>query len=573
MKVDTGFDISYLAPIRFVGFSPSAGPTGGGTLITVTGAGFGSDCQIVVDGQPLQTERIAATALVARTLPAEPGGVSVAVTGCDAEWSAPSPYMYNDFASPPGGVFGDEIDGQLVVSVIEAGSGARIEGATVMVGIRDDSPWVALTDVRGQATFVDNALQGPQTITAYAPERSAESIVNVDADEVTLVLNPIPSPPCDPRDPECVPPQPPPTGQIIGFLTGMVKLADPPPGAVVAAIIETTRYSSGYGNPNPGPGGVLFENGAFAITTRLGEMALVAQCGWFENYGTPEQRFVPQRIGVTRGIFIREGDPAYRTAVDCNIPLDQRVSFKLTGAPELVPEPNPVDIASGEAVTYPGYFGIDVVFSFGAEGVFETLPRIRSTEPLFTAGGFPLLSGPLADVIVSFGAGAYDHIYSAPYARSYVRRISRYDRVITFPSMLPVPEITVPSETSDAAFLGVVEWTYPDAAPTPDLYHFTVSGESQDFPRYSIFVPGHQRGLDLADFPEFRDQIGQIPAPGEPGTVLGLYVRAIDLDVFDFNAFDRYVLRGTNWNAMSLGYSTVFFTPEEPADADTPDAE
>jgi hypothetical protein len=70
-------------------------------------------------------------------------------------------------------------------------------------------------------------------------------------------------------------------------------------------------------------------------------------------------------------------------------------------------------------------------------------------------------------------------------------------------------------------------------------------------------VPGHQRDLNLADFPEFRESIGWVPSPGDPGTVITFFIRAIDRDVFDFDSFDRYALRSAGWNSVAVNYQTV----------------
>lgn len=555
LEVDTGFDLMFGGELRFDGFEPRSGATTGGTRIAIFGTGFDDSCEALVDGVPAPTQRAGTVMLIATAPPHAAGYAAIEVVGCGDGWLAPRDFVYVDPARIPGGVSGGGIDGEINVTVIEASSDLPIEGATVVVGVRDTTPFVALTDARGQVTFRDESLRGRHTVTAYAPQRSAEAFVNVDARDVTLVLNQIPPPPCDPAtDPDCVPPPPPPTGQIIGFLSGLRKIADPPPGAVIGAVIETTRYSAGFGNPSPGAGSVLYDNGPFTITTRLGEMALVAQCGWFLDHGTATQRFVPKRIGVTRGIFIRDPEEPYRTAVDCNIPLDRTSTFKLRGAPPLVPDPE----AEG-AATYPAFYQIDASWDFGAEGHLETLPPLISDSSLFTAGAFPALEGPLEGVVVDFTAGAYDLRAATPFVRSYLFRVGSYERVNTFPEMLPIPTITTPS-VADPVFSGYVEWSLPPGSRVPDFYHFYVSASGAEFPRYSIFVPGFERSINLADFPEFRETIGWIPRPGDAGAMINFYVRAIDVDVFDFDDFDRYALRQNNWRAVAVGYTSVMLS-------------
>lgn len=554
LRVDTGLDLTFADDFSVDRFTPTSGSVAGGTRLYLIGDGFTRSCVVTIDGVPVATDRLGASLLAARTPPHEEGPAEVGLTGCGDGWVGGRTFNYVDPTRLPGGVHGGTMDGVLNVAVVEAGTGAPIEGATVMVDIREDSPFVASTDASGAVTFTDDRLRGPHSVTAFAPERSAETYQNVDVRNVTFVLDQLPSPPCDPAtDPDgCAPPPPPPTGEIIGFLTGLDKVGDPPPGATVAARIETTRYSAGYGNPNPGVDSILYENGAFTITTRLGEMALVAQCGWFLEDGT----FVPIRLGITRGIFIRESDPAYRTAVDCNIDLEEQVTFKLSNAPALVTPTG----EEGEA-TYPAYFEIAASWDLGAEGHLETLPPVRSTQALFTGGAYPALTGPLEDVSVTFTAGAYDQTQRYPYALTYARVIRQYDRVVTFPDMMPIPTVITPN-AGEAEFRDYVEWDYPESARVPDFYYFSISAIGENFPRWVVYVPGHERSLNLADFPAYHEAVGTIRGPGDTGNTMYILLRAVDANAFDYGGFDRYALRSNNWNAMALNYVTVWLGSE-----------
>ncbi len=547
LAVDTGIDLHFRDEVAFDGFSPRSGVATGGTPVYLTGTGFTAGCTVLVEGEPVPTEVVNSFVIVATTPPHEPGWAPVSVIDCaDTEWVSPREFQYFDPSLPPGGVGGGDILGEVNVAVIEAGSNAPIEGATVQVRVRSSSPYVALTDERGQVTFTGDDLVGEQTVTAYAEGRSAETYVNVNARSVTLVLNPMPPPPCDPAVEDCTPP-PIPVGTVIGFLTGLTKLGDPPPGARVGARVETSRYSHNFGNPNPGPEAVLYENGGFTINTRLGEFALIAQCGWFLEDGS----FVPTRIGVERGVFIREADPAYRTSIDCNIPLSESATFKLTDAPALV------DAGPESPESFPAFYQVTASFDLGADGVFETLPPIITSDALFTGGAFPAFEGPFETANVDFEATALDLTQRFPYVMSFVRGANSWDRVITFPSMMPLPELVTPSEEDPYLIDGYVEWDYDEAAPAPDFFYFSVSGASETFPRWGVFVPGHQRDLNLADFPEFRESIGWVPSPGSPGTVMVFYIRAIDREVFDFDEFDRYALRSSGWRSVAVNYQSV----------------
>ncbi|MCB9532675.1 MAG: IPT/TIG domain-containing protein [Myxococcales bacterium] len=553
LPLDTGLDLTFARGRRVDRVVPSSGPVTGGTIVTVVGDGFGADCVVAIGGRVAATRAIGSVALEAVTPPHAAGTAGVEVLRCGDRIQAPRGFVYVDPAALPGGVGGGGLDGELNVTVVETGTDARIPGVTVMVGVREDSPFVGLTDALGQITFRGDTLRGPVTVTAFAEQRSAETYADVDARDITLVLAQIPTPPCDPSDPDCVPPPPEPTGTVIGFLTGLDKIDDPPPGAVVGARLETTRYSPGYPNPDPGFGAVRYDDGAFQITTRLGELALVAQCGWFLADGT----FVPRRIGVTRGIFLREGDAPWRTTVDCSIRLDERVSFKLTGAPDLITP----DLEAGDI--YPTFYRIDVSYELGADGHIESLPPIQSTSALFDASGFPALEGPLAGTLLTLTASALGEGGTLPVAQSFVRRIGRYDRVVTFPSFITLPTLVRPSEADPTLEGGYLEWAQDDRSRAPDFYQIGLGSASEAFPRWTVFAPGYARSVNLAEFPAYTDALGWLSVPGEPEAYVSIYLRAIELEVFDYDDFNRVALRSSSWRAASAAYWTVFL-PVEP---------
>ncbi len=538
---DTGLTVTRTGERRFDAIFPTIGSMSGGTVVYVSGEGLTPDCRVTLDGIPAATT-LRSTSLIAAVTPAHAAGsVQVEVVDCGDPWRSPTPFRYVDPTRIPGGVGGGELDGELRVSVIESGSEAPLEGATVMVRLRDSSPYVALTDAAGLATFIGEDLVGPQTITAFAEGRSAETYVNVDAAEVTLVLAAIPET-CDPlTDPDCVPPPPLENGYIIGFLTGLDKVTDPPPGASLYAEVQTTRLVPGYTNPDPGPDNTLTDNGAFALETRRGDLALIALCGYrFDDTG----EFVPLSMGVERNIQMRPGEE-YRTTIDCNIPLNRDLTVKLRNAPELTDDP---------ARTFPGRFRARLVFDFGGEGVFESIPGFDGSTAVFTGGGFPELRGDLAGVRFDVIAGAYPTAGNIPFAESYLRRRTGYDDTATMPPLLAVPEFVYPSTLEPYLTEGYVEWRYDTDYAIPDLYYITASSPAPGFPSWTLFVPGDQASFHFADFPEFSEVFGFIPGPDAPEGTLSLYVRAVDLDVFSYGDFTRFALRSANWTSLSANY-------------------
>lgn len=546
LRVATGLALMRGEDLRVDRSVPATAPIAGGTPLYVIGDGFDSSCVVRVGGQALPTERVAGGLLRVTLPPSDPGFQSVDVTGC-IEWTSPTGVTFINPARVPGGVRGGPIDGSLAVSVVESGSNRPIEGASVMVNVRRSSPYVGLTDARGQITFAGEDLVGPQTVTAFAPGRSAETYVDVNASEVTLVLNALPSPPCDPSDPACQPPPPVPPGSIQGFLTGLRKVTDPPPGARLWAVVETTRMSPGFVNPDPGPLGQLAEDGAFRITSRLGDVALIALCGY--RFDAPPNEFVPLSMGVVRGISLRPDRPNARASIDCNIPLDQSVTIKLTGAPELVP----VDESPSQNL-FPGRYQARFTFEFGGEGVFESIAPLIFNENIHTGGRFPRLGGALAGVRFDVVAGAYPRIGTTPAAEAWLRNVSGYGSELVFPDLLAVPDITIPSAVDSQLVGGYIEWELDPLAREPDYFYVFATSPGEAFPRWTVYLPGDARSFNFAEFPTFVDLYGPIPRPGNPVGALSLFVRATNSVAFDFDDFDRIALRQSTWRAASTAF-------------------
>ena len=544
-SLDPGVSLRYQRPFRVERSFPSTASITGGTLVYLVGDGFDEACVVSVDGVDAASDLLGSSVIVAVAPPHAEGSADLTVRGC-GDWTRAGGLRYVDPRLEVGGVAGGAIDGELYVTVLEAGTNMPIPGATVRVGIRESDPLIALTDENGQAGFVDEALVGPQTVTAFAPERSTESYVGVNAREVTLLLAPPPPPPCDPTVEDCSPPPPPPTGTIIGFLTGLAKVADPPPGAYLAAYIETTRLTPTYPNPDPGPGSYLLEDGPFQITTRLGDMALVAMCGW-EYSGRDD--FVPRSLGFVRAIQQREGDDPVRLAVDCDVDLDESATFKLVDAPLLDESEEPY---------FPIEYRASAAFELGSDGFFTSLPIVTSSEPLFTGGAYPLLEGIISDATVDFTAGAYPAQSSVPSAIAYLRFLRSYEAVLTFPGLLDLPVLTYPSVEDPRLVDNYLEWSVDPTTRTPDFYFLSVASSEASFSRWSVFVPGYQTSINLAEFPDFSDAVGgAVAGPGEARVSLSVYLRALDVDVFDYDDFSRTNLRQRNWRAISSNYATV----------------
>ena len=554
LSLDTGLTVSWLRERRFDPFFPQTGSAGGGSLVYLPGDGFSATCTLFFDSVAAPTQLLG-TGLLAAIAPAHaPGKVRIEVRGCGERTELPGFFRYQEPAVIPGGTSGGSLAGEMRVTVLELGSNDPIEGATVQIGVREGDALVAVTDATGRLTFIDSRLRGPQTVTAFAAGRSTESLVRVDARDVTLMLNPLPPPPCpDPTDPACAPPAAEPLGTLIGFLTGLGKLGVPPVGLQPVAVISTTRLFAGWVNPDPGIEAFRTAEGPFTITTRVGDYAAIAVCG----YGNLDRSvFIPLRLGVTRGLSARPGGDPVRATIDCDIPLDRSLLIKLSSAPAIIE-----GLIPG---TFPAQFAAHLAFSFGPEGYFEGLPDARTTQAVIVASGLPALDGALQDVRIDIRAGAYAATGTMPASVAYATGIASYDSMVIMPDLLGLPRFVVPSDTATELAGGYVEWELGATERRPDFYSISASAGNIEFSRWNIFVPGDQTSFTLADYPSFSAALGEIAGPAAPTVGLNLYLRAIDVDLFDFDDFTRRVFRQEGWRASATVYRNLVFAVPTP---------
>lgn len=87
-------------------FAPASGPTGGGTLVTISGQGFPADAQVTFGGQPASNVSVSGgTQLSCLTPPHAAGAAEVRVRDPSTQLVgvAPTTYAYLDAAPPPPG--------------------------------------------------------------------------------------------------------------------------------------------------------------------------------------------------------------------------------------------------------------------------------------------------------------------------------------------------------------------------------------------------------------------------------------------------------------------------------------
>jgi hypothetical protein len=582
---------TYTAPLEVYGQSPSRGAIAGDTYVVVRGSGFtGEDIDVTFDGDPApEVARLDSQTLAVRS-PAHPAGrTEVSVERGGASATSPQEFAYFNPANRDGGTSGGPIRGAVNVSVY-AGGGAPLEDAFVMLSTRPETAHAGRTDANGQITFGGPNLEGTQTITAAAPGYSTSMIQRVDAENVTLFLEqrgPIPEPPTppsdagmgadldagptqdvnttdtdasvdatpvEPRDVDDPPddeqdasddpdprPDPPPPGppKFTGELTGLDKLGLPGPNERHMAVVYTTREGIWSRNPDPGPNNRLYSNGRYGITTRIGELALVAVGGL---YNTETGDFDAMVMGVRRYQYASRGE-TYERDIQLDIELDQTLTFKVEERPFHQNGPNTKRIQP--------------YLDFGLEGIFGQLPAATGQSDLLEADDYPAFDDELSDLTVSLRGGAYTggngRGYGAPYSLVVERDLRQVDQTIPVSPLLGVPILSTPQPGS-APVNRLLDFELT-GRHRPDLYRIQIyDGRTSVF---EAFMPGSSTTLHLPTFPDMSSvPEHRRPNPYPEGRYF-MRVTAIRTPSVSLGNFSYSDLSIDKWSAYAMNFYSI----------------
>jgi hypothetical protein len=208
---------------------PNYGAIAGNTYLQVLGAGFGVGGEIHLGDKPAsQVVRHSTTQLTARAPKADSAGVvDVRVTMDGKTRTLVDAYSYYDPKSPYGGAWGPTIDGTVNITVLDVFDTSAIPGAFVMLGNENNPQFKGWTDNRGQITFSAPEIIGRQMVTAAKESYTTYSVVEYDAENVTVHLIPF-NPPAPPGGGGGGPKQLP-FGHITGKVDGLGKYVVVPP--------------------------------------------------------------------------------------------------------------------------------------------------------------------------------------------------------------------------------------------------------------------------------------------------------------------------------------------------------
>ncbi|MBL8786846.1 MAG: IPT/TIG domain-containing protein [Deltaproteobacteria bacterium] len=227
---------TYDAPYALWAVDPPLGAQAGGTQVSLIGAGFPADAKVSFGSrQATHVQVVSPTLILCKSPPGDLGTVSVSLASTTAgQTSLADSFTYYDPTSAYGGTWGGSIDNDVNVTVLSSGGGAPIPDAFVMLWTDPRTPYQGFTNERGQITFSGVDLAGEQMVSASKPGFSRASVVEYNATNVTLYLNPTTPP--SPGNPPTIEP-----AVIRGIVTNLDKALPIPFG----------KCSNKFGAPSP----------------------------------------------------------------------------------------------------------------------------------------------------------------------------------------------------------------------------------------------------------------------------------------------------------------------------------
>jgi len=324
----------YVSPLSVLGVLPSRGGISGGTFVTVSGTGFAGGVASVVFGQlPASSVVVVSDNQITLRTPIGPPGITdVAVTkGVDTA-TATGAFTYFDPTFLVGGTRGGPIDGAVYVTALDAFTGLPVPDLVVFLGVDGESADQTVTNIIGQATLSGPHIKGAQTITIMGDGYEYATLVDVDATEVTVFLQPLnlvagpPGPGPEPPPPATI------RGRVFGFAKELFDPAALAPNEIALAIVTTTARDEFSGIPAAGGENVVFQEGGeyFIANSRPGRLAVVALAGIF-NLDTQALRF--RQMGVRRSVYPAFGVNLEDQDIELTVPLDETVQVSMPDAP------------------------------------------------------------------------------------------------------------------------------------------------------------------------------------------------------------------------------------------------
>lgn len=517
---------SFEGELQLWSMSPSRGAIAGDTYVTLLGQGFSGTIEIDVGDQPAtDIRRIDPYTVTFRTPPASSTGAQdVTLRAMEQDAQPPYPFVYFNPLSSFGGAHGSPVNGAINVSVLTM-DGSPVPGAFVMLSTQPDTPYQGLTNANGQITLSGPGVIGPQSITATAHGLSSFTVRELDAENLTILLNPL-----EPAEGGGGEIPPPPIAYFEGDITITGKGSDPDGGAEYnMSMVRTTRSSINSGQTNPGSGSIVDGEGRFEVRSRVGDLALVALCGL---YDVENDTFKPKMMAVQRNLAAANGQTK-EVDLECDIPLEGTLPVKIN---------NPVYAPDG-----PLFNEISTYLDFGFEGVFAMPNRVTGLDDILFGSGLPAPTGKLEGVTYSVVAGSYNDT-GLPYTQTSMSGISELEHLTSTPPLVGVPELLAPTPgnaVDEEIRFGLKGSNQPD-------FFYIILRNPMGLPVWSFVVPGDDHLIPMPEFPSFSNlPADQRPDPYQSGTLYTI-AYALQIDGFNYNAFTYGDFNSGRWSAFAV---------------------
>jgi hypothetical protein len=520
---------------------PDAGPTVGGTLVTLQGKGtkFAAGMKLELNGKPMtDVEVVSATVLRAKTPPGIMGPADLSYSEEGSNKTIAGAFTYYAATDPKaGGMGGGPLVGTLTVSVLNWLNRQPVDGATVVVQKERKITLTELTDSKGVAVFADKLLTGPITVSAAKVDYESTTIVSFDARDLTIFLLPIPTPQPGPMPPGIL------AGVIKGFVlfggttgagSSLWKLVpEPKQDQVKRAYVYTSLPSMDWSAPTAGASATIdyAADGKtawpYTIVGWIGGLAVYAVAGL---YHTKNESFEPYAMGVTRGIVVGPGETV-RADVWVNIPLTRKVTVELKDVPKEVDKHTikvAVDLGADGYIMAPQW-------EAQGDGVPSTLSFSRL--PHFTHQG-------LADA--SFGIDVLlekNSIDGLPYARARERSFFPDSGTFLIDEFVGVPQQVKPAIGGQLQG-NTLAWTQTGA---PHDLAVTTLRLPDGTPVWRVVSPGTTSEVKLPDPATFG--LPDWPGPSAPLVWSHWLAR---LPEFDYNQFTYRHISSSYWDRWSF---------------------
>ena len=520
----------YVDELAFLSLIPLRGSLAGGTSVVLSGRGFSQEMLVTFDGAECTDLLILdSTTASCNTPPHSAGEAEVQVILENQHIPSPELFTYFNPTSRYGGAWGEAIQGSVNVSVLEYPAGTGVEGAFVMLTTDPETIYQGVTDADGLVTISGDRLFGRQTITASKTGYDTNSVVTVDAENISVYLQ-------LQSQGNGTPPTIP-LGRIFGQITGVDKVEDITEGEQVEmAVVFTTQEDPWTPNPSPGSGNTTIGNGGYELISRIGDVAVVGMCG---VYDIQSGNFIPHFMAIRRFLFLT-GEPGEEFEVDlyCDIPLEQQLSFRFVDPPR-----DPFG---------PNINRVTVYLDFGLEGMFGGVMYGAGVEDIIIVEHLPLLEGALEGMSFKILGGAYTD-RNPPYSLTVVNDVENTDEPITLAPLIGMPRLLDPTSGGRIANRHI-EWEMSNQVE-PDM--FVVLFTTMGFPPmtlWTLYLPGSSREFVLPQMP-LDAETGDFP----PGAYQITFWSVDIAGDFDFDEFNYNHLGYSVWKSWSATAYIVIF--------------